>query len=42
MSTLTLDQQAMLATWWQHTYAEFVLKEADAPLATMTENRMSS
>jgi len=27
-----------LATWQQHTYAEFVLKDADAALATMTEN----
>ena len=34
----TLDQQAMLATWQQHTYAEFVLKDADAALATVTEN----
>lgn len=38
MNTLTPDQQAMLATWQQHTYAEFVLKDADAALATMTEN----
>jgi hypothetical protein len=28
----------MLATWQQHIYAEFVLKDADAALATMTEN----
>jgi carboxymethylenebutenolidase len=28
----------MLATWQQHTYAEFVLKDADAALATMAEN----
>ena len=28
----------MLATWQQHTYAEIVLKDADAALATMTEN----
>lgn len=35
---LTPDQQAMLAIWQQHTYAEFVLKDADAALATMTEN----
>jgi carboxymethylenebutenolidase len=28
----------MLATWQQHTHAEFVLKNADAALATMTEN----
>ena len=35
---LTPDQEAMLAAWQQHTYAEFVLKDADAALATMTEN----
>ncbi len=35
---LTPDQQAMLATWQQHAYAEFVLKDAEAALATMTEN----
>jgi carboxymethylenebutenolidase len=38
MSDLTPDQQTMLATWQQHTYAEFVLKDADAALATMAEN----
>ena len=38
MNELTPDQQTMLATWQQHTYAEFVLKDADAALATMTEN----
>jgi len=38
MSNLTPDQQTMLATWQQHTYAEFVLKDADAALATMAEN----
>src|SRR5262245_36314313 len=38
MSNLTPDQQTMLATWQQHTYAEFVLKDADAALATMVEN----
>jgi carboxymethylenebutenolidase len=27
-----------LAAWQRHTYAEFVLKDADAALATMTEN----
>jgi carboxymethylenebutenolidase len=32
------DQQTMLAVWQQHAYAEFVLKDADAALATMTEN----
>jgi len=35
---LTPEHQTMLATWQQHTYAEFVLKDADAALATMTEN----
>jgi carboxymethylenebutenolidase len=38
MNKLTPDQQAMLAAWQQHTYAEFVLKDADAALASMTEN----
>jgi hypothetical protein len=28
MNNLTPDQQAMLVTWQQHTYAEFVLKDA--------------
>jgi carboxymethylenebutenolidase len=38
MNNLTPYQQTMLATWQQHTYAEYVLKYADAALATMTEN----
>jgi carboxymethylenebutenolidase len=38
MRNVAPDQQTMLATWQQHTYAEFVLKDADAALATMTEN----
>ena len=38
MKNVTPNQQAMLATWQQHTYAEMVLKDADAALATMTEN----
>ena len=38
MNKLTPDQQMMLATWQQHTYAEFVLKDANQALATMTEN----
>jgi carboxymethylenebutenolidase len=38
MNKLTPDQQTMLATWQQHTYTEFVLKDADAALATMTEH----
>jgi carboxymethylenebutenolidase len=32
------DQQPLLAAWQQHTYAEFVLKDADAALAAMTEH----
>jgi carboxymethylenebutenolidase len=35
---LTADQQTLLAAWQRHTYAEFVLKDADAALATMTEH----
>lgn len=38
MTTLTPHQEAMSAIWQQHAYAEFVLKDADAALATMTED----
>jgi carboxymethylenebutenolidase len=38
MDRVTSYQQTMLATWQQHTHAEFVLKDADAALATMTQN----
>src|SRR5262249_13382821 len=38
MNDLTPSQRGMLDAWQQHTYAEFVLKDADAALATMTEN----
>ena len=38
MNNLTPYQQTMLATWQQHTHAEFVLKDADAALVTMTED----
>jgi carboxymethylenebutenolidase len=38
MSNLSPDHQTMLSTWQQHAHAEFVLKDADAALATMTEN----
>ena len=38
MTNVTPEQQTMLGTWQQHAYAEFVLKDADAALATMTEN----
>ena len=34
----TQNQHAMLAAWQRHTHAEFVLKDADAALATMTED----
>jgi len=37
-NVLTPDQQTLLAAWQRHTYAEFLLKDADAALATMTEN----
>jgi carboxymethylenebutenolidase len=37
-NVLTSDQQTLLEAWQQHTYAEFVLKDADAALATMTEH----
>lgn len=37
-AALTPEQQALLAVWQQHTYAEFVLKDPDAALATMTDN----
>jgi carboxymethylenebutenolidase len=38
MNTSRPTGRRLLATWQQHTYAEFVLKDADAALATMTEN----
>ena len=38
MNNLTHYQETTLATWRQHTYAEFVLKDADAALATMSQN----
>jgi carboxymethylenebutenolidase len=38
MKDVTPEQQAMLAAWQGHTYAEFVLKDPDAALATMSEN----
>src|SRR4051812_47420335 len=36
MKNLTAAQRLMLDVWQQHTYAEFVLKDAAAALATMT------
>src|SRR5262249_55928786 len=38
MNDLAPHQQIMQATWEQHTHAEFVLRDPDAALATMTEN----
>jgi carboxymethylenebutenolidase len=38
MNRLQPDHEAMLATWQQHTHAEFLLKDPDAALATMTES----
>lgn len=38
MNHLPPDHEDMLATWQQHTHAEFLLKDPDAALATMTEN----
>jgi carboxymethylenebutenolidase len=35
---LTPEQQIMLEHWQQHTHAEFVLKNAAAALATMSDN----
>jgi hypothetical protein len=42
MNDLTLDPHTMLAIWEQHAHAEFVLKDADAALATMAETHMCS
>ena len=36
-NVLTPDQQTLLAAWQRHTHAEFVLKDADAAVATMAE-----
>src|SRR5215472_9993528 len=38
MNKPTPQQQTMLSIWQQHLYAEFELKDAEAALATMTEN----
>lgn len=38
MNDITSDQLTMLETWQQHTQAEFVLKDVDAALATMTDD----
>ena len=38
MNDIAFSRQTMSATWQQHAHAEFVLKDADAALATMTAN----
>jgi carboxymethylenebutenolidase len=38
MNDVLSRNQAMLDAWQRHTHAEFVLKDADATLATMTDN----
>ena len=40
-NVLTPDQQTLLAVWQQHTHAEFVLKDADAALATNDRKPLS-
>ena len=37
-SPMTPEQQKMLISWQQHTYTEFALRDAEAAVATMTEN----
>jgi carboxymethylenebutenolidase len=36
--TLSAEQEKILSMWQQHMHAEFVLKDADAALATMTDH----
>ena len=38
MNDIAFSRQTMSAAWQQHTHAEFVLKDADTALATMTAN----
>jgi carboxymethylenebutenolidase len=38
MNDIAFSRQTMSATWQQHAHAEFVLKDADAALATMAAN----
>jgi carboxymethylenebutenolidase len=38
MNDVAFPRPSMLDVWQQHTHAEFVLKDADAALATMTGN----
>jgi len=37
-TVLNLESTPMLATWQRHTHAEFLLKDPDAALATMSDN----
>jgi carboxymethylenebutenolidase len=37
-TTISSDKEKMLSVWQQHMNAEFVLKDADAALATMTDH----
>jgi carboxymethylenebutenolidase len=38
MNDIAFDRQTLPAVWQEHTHAEFVLKDADAALATMAED----
>lgn len=38
MSEATKSEQKLLAVWQQHTYSEFVLRDAAGALETMTDN----
>jgi carboxymethylenebutenolidase len=38
MDGMTPDQRTILEAWQRHTHAEFVLRDADAALTTMTEH----
>jgi carboxymethylenebutenolidase len=38
MNDIAFARQTLPAVWQEHTYAEFVLKDADAALATMVED----
>jgi carboxymethylenebutenolidase len=38
MTEIALVRQTLSAVWQEHTHAEFVLKDADAALATMVED----
>ena len=38
MNDIAFARQTPSAIWQEHTYAEFVLKDADAALATMVDD----